>query len=496
MSVEFVHKEINDDTPIPGKYKTIGEVKNASIKSSIQVISRMHPGEERMYLCKWLFETHYLKKKFTSNLTDRIKNITNKPSYNHIITHCFDGIDPLTHYETLPILNEKCKSIIQSLHAIDQSGTGTFMDYLVRRLIHESTQEQFEDGRTNLHTTLDGLHMNIDKPVWQFNGFDLTDWIVHEDPDLKSNKIESIQHGDRFMELDIKDEWLKIEYKKKVGWVRYLVPDARFTNGVSGNIKDYVANKWFKKIEKEDDDNHFCDLGCKTKMEQTCWRGSSCFIATESRECVFPYCQNMCYKKVQDTEKYKTKDILKELYIVSCCHSEAFGECPSQDKFDKIMNILYKVDTLDFIFPLIHMCNSLILKSNRILLNPKLGCKDISIPADCDIVIDDTLIDIKCTRGNKDISEILQLLGYASLLKYNTKYNMRINNMCIINLLQGECKVYNIENMLDDNLLEYLNLLTNKYVPNKKIYIKKYNKNIQYPSFVNRLKNEANIIKS
>ena len=112
-----------------------------------------------------------------------------------------------------------------------------------------------------------------------------------------------------------------------------------------------------------------------------------------------------------------------------------------------------------------------------------LGGKDTPIPADCDIVIDDTLIDIKCTGGNKDILEVLQLLGYASLLKSNTEYNMRMNNICIINLLQGECKIYNIENILDDNLVDYLSLLTNKYNPNKKISIN----NIKNPLFVDQL---------
>ena len=58
--MEFA-KEINDDTPISGKYKTIGQVKNSPIKSTIQVISRMKPGEERKYLGKWLFETHCLR---------------------------------------------------------------------------------------------------------------------------------------------------------------------------------------------------------------------------------------------------------------------------------------------------------------------------------------------------------------------------------------------------------------------------------------------------
>jgi hypothetical protein len=115
--------------------------------------------------------------------------------------------------------------------------------------------------------------------------------------------------------------------------------------------------------------------------------------------------------------------------------------------------------------------------------------EDTPIPSDCDIVIDDTLIDIKCTGGNKDISEILQLLGYASLLKYNPKYNMRMNHICIINLLHGECKIYNIENILDDNLLDYVRLLTNNYNPKKRTSISNI-KNIKYPLFVNQL-NEA-----
>ena len=38
-------KEIKEDTPISGKYKTIGEVKNIPIKSAIQVISRMKTSE-------------------------------------------------------------------------------------------------------------------------------------------------------------------------------------------------------------------------------------------------------------------------------------------------------------------------------------------------------------------------------------------------------------------------------------------------------------------
>lgn len=484
-------KNINDNTPILGKYKTVGEVKNAKIKSAIQVITRMKVSKEKTYLCKWLFDTHYLKKKFKGNLTERIKNIENKNCYNHIINHCFDGIDPLEVYKTFPILNDNCIKIIQSLHTVDSSGTGIFMDYLIRRIINEVRQTKFEDRRVDSHTSLDKIIIKNDKHLWQFNGDDeIGGWKVCKEPEIKSTEIISIQDKDRFIELERKDEWLKIKYKKNIGWVRYLVPDVSFTKGVSGNIKDYVPNKWFKKIEKED--CHYCESGCKMKMEQLCL-----YKETEPNECVFPYCQNMCYMKVQNTTKYKTTEVLKELYIVSCCHSESFGACPSQYKFDEIINILDKVNTSDFISPLIKICESLLFNCNKVLLNPALGCEDTPIPADCDIVIDDILIDIKCTKEDKDISEILQLLGYTSLLKYN-KYNMCMNNVCIINLLQGKCKIYNIENISDDNLLEFLNLLTNKYNDNKKINIKTNDiKNIEYPLFVEQLKinyNNAKII--
>jgi hypothetical protein len=41
--------------------------------------------------------------------------------------------------------------------------------------------------------------------------------------------------------------------------------------------------------------------------------------------------------------------------------------------------------------------------------------------------------------------------------------------MCILNILKGEFKVYNIENISDNDLSEYLHLLINNYDPGKKI---------------------------
>ena len=469
--MEFT-KEISDDTPISGKYKTIGQVKNIPIKSAILVISRMKPSEERKYLCKWLFETHYLKKKFTRNLTNRIKNISNKSCYNHIISHCFDGIDPREVYETIPILNEYCKNIINLLHAIDSSGTGIFMDYLIRRVINEIRQEKFQDSRAGSVLGTNSI------PHFKMGTSEMF---------LKQPGHQTIQckHCKEYFPQNCNP--IEKSYRHLETCCRYQSPTKSLAFKTIYEIPSSDGGWSFGEVTKyinKDDDNHYCETGCKNKMEQSCWCDGS-----EPNECVFPLCQNMCYMKVQNTEKYETKDILKELYIVSCCHSEAFGQCPSQDKFDKIIDILDKVNPFDFIFPLNKMCNSLLFNSKKILLNPVLYGNDTPIPADCDVVIDDTLIDIKCTGGNNDISEMLQLLGYASLLKYNMKYNMRMNNICIINLLQGECNIYNIEKILDCNLLDYLDLLTNKYNPNKKINIKSIdNKNIKYPLFVNNLK--------
>lgn len=128
------------------------------------------------------------------------------------------------------------------------------------------------------------------------------------------------------------------------------------------------------------------------------------------------------------------------------------------------------------------------MDNQTILSNPGLGSKETPIPSDCDLVIDDTLIDIKCTKQNHIPYELLQLLGYSSLLKFNNKYNLCVNNICILNLLEGKLRIYNIENISDDNLFEYLQLLTNNYDPEKEITSRKIDQEINYPLFVDNLK--------
>ena len=70
------------------------------------------------------------------------------------------------------------------------------------------------------------------------------------------------------------------------------------------------------------------------------------------------------------------------------------------------------------------------------------------------------LYDIKCTCRDKSIYEILQLLGYASLLNCVPKFNKKINNISIINLLQGYIVNYDISYITTEQMVNYLRILT------------------------------------
>ncbi|MBD3192316.1 MAG: hypothetical protein GF308_16875 [Candidatus Heimdallarchaeota archaeon] len=63
--------------------------------------------------------------------------------------------------------------------------------------------------------------------------------------------------------------------------------------------------------------------------------------------------------------------------------------------------------------------------TKKVYLNPTLGYRGL-IKADADLIIDDTLWDIKTTKNPRKVPyrEINQLLGYASLAHYHTKYSL------------------------------------------------------------------------
>jgi hypothetical protein len=330
---------MDSNTPITSKkYKTIGNLLQASV-NSINLVANYEKNEDvRNYLFEWLYINHYSKKPMTGNLTSRIHNICNSACYHYIMKNAFNNMDIQQYQTTKYILTSECTDFIQKIHSIQSSLSGIFLDYLVRRIISEETAQQFSDSRA------DGLYLN--------------------------------------------------EY-----------------------FNQFPSN---------------------------------------------------CYDISIDTLHYKTCGILPEIFITSLSHTFAFCGIPNQEKVDSILHLLKNTPNIIeiFVVPIQELCQGLLNNDkNNILLNPCLGYKipildNKSIPSDCDLIINDILYDIKCTCGDKTIYEILQLLGYASLINCNTeRYKRKINTISILNLLQGRMISYDISHITTEQMISYLNLV-------------------------------------
>jgi hypothetical protein len=347
------------------KYKTIGNLLKAPIKSIIIVANNEPNKIIQEYLYDWLYENYYSKKSMIGNLTMRIKNIGNKCCYNYLMKNVFNNTDILNKNKTTEnILTLDCINIIKQLHSIEPSLTGVYLDYLLRRIICELINKNFNDSRSD-----------------------------HQDIELMINNL-------------------------------------------SISIKE-------------------------------------------------------CYKKAKDITLYKSQDILVEIFITSLSHTYAFGGIPNEDKLKTILEILQNTTNFIEIFfiPLKILCSNIIKNNTDILLNPALGGYEIpqinaSIPSDCDLVVNNTLFDIKCTKGDNSIYEIFQLLGYSSLLNNNQRYNKHIDNIQIINLLQGFTTNYDISYITNEEMINYLRILTHE---------NKEKENDEYELLQNIKENDENI---
>lgn len=165
--------------------------------------------------------------------------------------------------------------------------------------------------------------------------------------------------------------------------------------------------------------------------------------------------EDLEYKKVKDIN-HKTQDILEEIFIISLYHGMSFGQAPNEFIVNIICNKITNID----ITPLIDFCKKLI-ENKCVTLNPVFGGKlnICNIPADGDLLIDDTIFEIKCTSGNNDIEHLFQLLGYAALSAFNENYTIKINKIKIINFISGIVTSYDISYISTDNYKKYIQLL-------------------------------------
>jgi len=358
--------DINDDTIIASlRYNNIRDIKE-DIKYCINYTSHLKDIKLKNYLEDFLFENHY-KMIFKSGcLTDRLKNINSNICYNSIYRNIFNNNynDTIKKYNILPL---KCSNIVKLLHSIDPSITGSFIDYLIRRIICELLNIEFDDSKAS----------------W------CLDNVVH---------ICNSEDCRYSIEFEYQDEEVV-----------------------------------FKKI------------------------------------CTLPYCRLHSYNLTKLTNQYKTPDIIEHIFITSLSHGEAFGECPNQDNVNKILDIL-KYNIFDLYTPIMILCKNMIKNKETIKLNPAFGGKlkspvdNYNIPSDADLIINDCLIDIKCTKNksNSKCCEILQLLGYSALSSFRTDNNKKINKIMILNILEGSIYKIDISNITDKNYENYIKFLCNE----------------------------------
>jgi hypothetical protein len=339
------------------------------------------------------------------NLTMRIANINNSICYREIMKRCFGNVDILSNNTTKEILSKTSIDLITELHSISPSMLGTFIDYLMRRIISELTGTQFEDRRSNRSETTHICKIAIN----------------YEDKTL--SELKKLCNGS--------DVYTKYDDCGTIKWI-------------------------LSEMNKEE------------MIEYLNTKGDNCKLSIECMtKCVLPLCQHLCYGKTKNTVEYKTKDIIVEIFITSLFHSEAFGHAPQQEHFNKMYERLTKdIAVTDILIPaLTELCNCLIKDKSSILLNPALGGDlddiDSSIPSDADLVIDDILFDIKCTKNQHPILEITQLLGYSSLLMLNKRYRTKLNKISIINILSGNITTYNIDFINREDCVKYIQVLTN-----------------------------------
>jgi hypothetical protein len=351
------------------------------------------------------------------NLTLRIANINNRICYREIMKRCFNNVDIISNNTvTKDILSKASIDLITELHSISPSMLGTFIDYLMRRIISELRGELFQDSRSRRYSQ---ENHTCNKPIIDYAVLNVSELRKHY-------KNMCITKGEIYSKED----------------------------------KDTMLESLVSKQIKEQ---------CKLSILNIC---------------SLPICQHVCNKKTNNTIDYKTKDIIAEIFITSLFHSEAFGGAPQQEHFNKMLERLTTdVNVINILIPsLTSVCYELIKDKSSILLNP--SCGGMTIPADADLVIDDILYDIKCTKNSRPIYEILQLLGYSSLLMHEFDYSLlmhdeilldekdldeedqiKINTIAIINILSGNITIYNIDFINKESCINYIKILTNCQVP-------------------------------
>jgi hypothetical protein len=452
--------QVTEDYKINSKkYKTIGELLKAPPRSIKCLCSKLEDKAAKEYIVKLLLP----EIKMSGNLTNRIKSLNSSCISEYILSNVFN----ITSYKPFQITNIIDKNIandiIRPIYDINPSMCGTFFDYIVRRIIAEIKQEQFEDERMKniirhynnnddnnneyIFKEINFLQYDLYKKMWWFRTNDITYGAIYtyKEPIRDKSKIFRLYNGVAYKEH-------KLVYFGDV--FQCILKTDSYMKIIHNAEICYIFN-----LEYMEELDYYPAHNCKYKS------------TGDHYNCNYPVCRVESYKKIKDTINYKTKDIIPEIFISSICHSESFLQCTTSRINMKTFGKMYSIISSEIFLENLtqHIINPLMqyftnyICNKQVLLNPMLGGKyEYSIPADCDIVIGDVLIDIKCTNGDNSSYEIMQLLGYSALLQNNPTYNKRINQISILNLLEGSVLFYDTSRISNEQYLSFLKILTQR----------------------------------
>jgi len=462
------------------KYKTIGELLNAHTRSITMICSKLEDNIAIEYIVNWLLR----KKVMKGNLTNRIKSISSKCVSNHILSKIFLSSTFVAHQNINILDSHYIDSLIKPLYQIHPSMCGTFFDYIIRRIISEINNEEFHDMR------LEECMRFYKKSKTPYQEYTQPDE-QSDDPSDEQSDEQSDESGHRVI-LD-EAEYLQFDPSKKMWWFnphtaseygacRTYIHPIECEKNRCGTMK---IGDIFQCISKEDKymkiifNAAICYIFYIEYMEELDYypehkckyvRNGGRTQSEGHYNCNYPICRVESYIKIKDTANYKTSDIIPSIFISSISHSETFLTCFSCINMKIVGQMHLIISNATFlesfskhiVTPLTEYFTNYI-RSKSVLLNPPLGGKyTYAIPADCDIVIGDTLIDIKCTVGDNQGYEILQLLGYSALLQTNPLYNKNIQQISILNLMEGNINFYDTSHITASQYLSFLQLLHNK----------------------------------
>ena len=108
--------------------------------------------------------------------------------------------------------------------------------------------------------------------------------------------------------------------------------------------------------------------------------------------------------------------------------------------------------------------DNLCKNKKNILCNPDLGNRELEILADADLIIDNEIIDFKCSKNliGEEINDYIQIFIYACL--YFIKNNIKCKKISIINMQKNI--VYYIDLTNWNNYDNFINILKMRNIRN------------------------------